>query len=106
MNCNKNEKYGNIGLSEVNQQERLSQINSLRNKKGGTENYSYFIAGFIEGEGSLWASINHVPKSRLGVQINVGFAVYQQESGLPILLSLRDYFHTGRVYLKSGSSDV
>jgi hypothetical protein len=106
MNFYNNEKYGNIGLSLVNQQERLSQITFLRNLKGGTEKYSFFIAGFIEGEGSLWASIHHVPKSRLGIQINLGFAVYQHVSGLPLLLSLHDYFHTGRVYLKPGSSDV
>jgi len=106
MNCNKNEKYGNIGWSEVDQQERLSHITLLRNKKGGYDSFSSFIAGFVEGEGSLWASINHVPKSRLGIQINVGFAVYQQEGGLALLRSLRDYFHTGRVYLKPGSSDV
>ena len=106
MNCNTNEKRGNIGLSEVNQQERLSQITHLRSKKGGYDTYSSFIAGFVEGEGSLWASINHVPRSRLGIQINVGFAVYQQEGGLALLRSLRDYFHTGRVYLKPGSRDV
>lgn len=106
MNCNKNEKRGNIGLSEVNQQERLSQITHLRSKKGGYDAYSSFIAGFVEGEGSLWASINHVPRSRLGIQINVGFAVYQQEGGLALLRSLRDYFQTGRVYLKPGSRDV
>ena len=100
------EQYGDNGSSEVYQQERLLKINSLRGKKNFSIYYAFFMAGFIEGEGSLFASINHVPKTRLGIQINVGFALYQHKSGLPLLWSLRDYFHTGRIYRKSGISDV
>jgi len=50
---NTNEKYGNIKLSEVDQQERLSQITSLLGSKGGHDKFCFFIACFIEGEGSL-----------------------------------------------------
>jgi hypothetical protein len=50
--------------------------------------------------------LNHQPKARLGVQINLGFSVYQHASGLPLLKALQVYFKTGRLYLKPGSLDV
>ena len=103
----KNEQYGNIDLNlDVNQQERFLALKKLLSSKNGHEKFSLFLSGFVEGEGSLWISINLYPKSSLGVKINFGFSIAQHQSGLPLLLLIRDYFKTGRVYLKSGSLNV
>ena len=103
----KNEQYGKIDWNlQVNQLERLSKLRKFLNTKGGYKNFSFFLSGFVEGEGSLWASVVLFPSSTLGIKINLGFSIYQHESGLPLLILIRDYFKTGRIYLKSGSLNV
>jgi hypothetical protein len=103
----KNEQYGNIDNNlQVNQRERLYTLRKNLITKGGSNKFSFFLAGFIEGDGSLWASVCLHPASTLGIKINLGFSVYQHYSGLPLLFLIRDYFKTGRIYLKSGSQNV
>ena len=96
-----NENRGNnIQNHQVNQQV------SFMSKKGGREKFAYFLAGFFEGEGSLWASCVYQPRSAINVQVTLGFSIYQHVSGMPLLEACQNYFRTGRIYLKSGSSDV
>jgi hypothetical protein len=58
-----------------NQQERL----------GSTESASWFLAGFVEGEGSLCVSVKRHPTCRHGYYVDPGFFLYQHESGRAIL---------------------
>ena len=79
-----------------NQQERL----------GSTEAASWFLAGFVEGEGSLCVSIKRHPTCRHGYYVDPGFFLYQHESGRAILELAQAIFGSGRVSRKSGNEHV
>lgn len=68
--------------------------------------FKFFLAGFIEGEGSLCVSIKKHNTSRFGYVIDPEFFLYQHVSGKPILERSRELFRSGNVFLKSGSEDV
>jgi len=79
-----------------NQQERL----------GSTETACWFLAGFIEGEGSLCVSIKRHPTCRHGYYVDPGFFLYQHESGRALLELAQSVFGSGRISRKSGSEGV
>jgi LAGLIDADG endonuclease len=79
-----------------NQQERL----------GSAESASWFLAGFIEGEGALCVSIKKHPTCRSGFYVDPGFFLYQHESGRPILELAQSIFESGRIYPKPGNPKV
>ena len=79
-----------------NQQERL----------GGTANASWFLAAFIEGEGSLCVSIKRHATCRHGYYVDPGFFLYQHESGRAILELATATFGSGRIYPKPGAPSV
>ena len=83
-------------LSRVNQQERLSQNEMLK----------CFLAGFIEGEGSLCVSIKAHPTSKFGYYVDPEFFVYQHESGRRLLENCQELFHTGKIYPKPQNEQV
>jgi LAGLIDADG endonuclease len=79
-----------------NQQERL----------GSAEAASWFLAGFIEGEGALCVSIKKHPTCRSGFYVDPGFFLYQHESGRRILELAQVTFASGRISPKSGNPKV
>jgi hypothetical protein len=79
-----------------NQQERLSVEEAKR----------WFLAGFIEGEGSLCVSIKSHPGSRFGLYVDPEFFLYQHESGRSVLELAREVFGTGRIFPKPGNEHV
>jgi hypothetical protein len=79
-----------------NQQERL----------GSTEAARWFLAGFIEGEGSLCVSIKRHPTCRHGYYVDPGFFLYQHESGRAVLELAQQVFGSGGISRKSGSDSV
>ena len=79
-----------------NQQERL----------GSAEATNWFLAGFIEGEGSLSVSIKTHPTCWSRYYVDPGFFLYQHESGRRILELAESTFCSGRIYSKSGSPRV
>ena len=70
------------------------------------EFFKFFLAGFIEGEGSLGISIKNQPKLKFRFALDPEFSIYQHKSGIPILEAAQDYFRSGRIFRKSGDSDV
>ena len=78
-----------------NQQERLSRDESAK----------WFLAGFIEGEGSLAVSIKKHP-SRFGFIASPEFFLYQHESGRRLLELARGVFGTGSITPKPGNRQV
>jgi len=83
-------------MTAVNQQERSSI----------TREHKYFLAGFIEGEGSFCVSIKKHPQSRFGYLVDPEFFIYQHERGRRILELAQANFGTGRIYPKPGNEKV
>lgn len=86
--------------SESNQQERIKLLIK-------TENYKFWLGGFVEGEGSLVVSITENPKVMHGIVLQPEFNVTQHESGINVLNSYKLLFNgLGNVHKKSGSDKV
>jgi hypothetical protein len=83
-------------LGAGNQQERLSTIEAKR----------WFLAGIIEGEGSLCVSIKEHKASKYGFFVDPEFYIYQHKKGISILKMAKEIFGTGRIYSKPGNENV
>jgi hypothetical protein len=80
----------------VNQQERLSS----------EERKSWFLAGVVEGEGSVCISIKRHPTARFGYYFQPEFFVYQHKDRRALLELAKEYFDAGRINPKPGNPDV
>ena len=69
-------------------------------------NYLYFLAGFVEGEGSISLSVTIHKDFKYGINIQPVFNVTQHKNGLNILNSFKELFNAGSVVQKSGSPDI
>ena len=83
-------------MNTENQQERL-QI---------TEDFKWFLAGLIEGEGSLCISLKQHPTAKFGYYIDPEFFIYQHKSARELLDQAKTFFGTGCIVAKSGNEDV
>lgn len=79
--------------SAVNQQERLSTH----------EQRCWFLAGLIEGEGSLCVSIKEHKPSRFGYLVDPEFFIYQHKIRRGLLELAGSVFETGRITPKHGN---
>lgn len=81
-----------------NQQERLDLLSK--------DNINYWLAGFIEGEGSVCVAIKF-DKSSSRVFMQPEFNISQHYNGLPILKKIKEIFdEKGLIVKKSGSENV
>lgn len=76
-------------------------VEDFKKLKGTQKNW--FIAGFVDGEGSLNISFARQPSRPGGFLINPKFQVYQHKDYEEILWALRDVFGAGRVDTKWGT---
>ena len=91
------ESYGSDNSTAAdNQQERLSV----------SEKKCWFLAGLIEGEGSLCVSIKNHRPSRFGYLVHPEFFIYQHKIRRGLLELASDVFGTGRITPKVGNEDV
>ena|SRR3989344_8723098 len=74
--------------------------------KGKNKNLHYYLAGFVDGEGSFSVAIIKHPTQKFGWMINPCFQVYQHEKHREILELCRSVFQTGTIYRKSGIHPV
>jgi LAGLIDADG endonuclease len=79
-----------------NQQESLSS----------EEQRFWFLAGLVEGEGSVHISLKRKPTARFGLYVQPEFFIYQHKSRLKLLEMAKEYFGTGRIRPKPGNPDV
>jgi LAGLIDADG endonuclease len=79
-----------------NQQESLS----------GKEQYFWFLAGLVEGEGSVHISLKKKSNARFGLYVQPEFFIYQHKSRLKLLEMAKEFFGTGRIRPKPGNPDV
>jgi LAGLIDADG endonuclease len=79
-----------------NQQERLSS----------KERRFWFLAGVVEGEGSVTLSIKTHPTARFGYYIQPEFFIYQHRVRRALLEMAQEFFEAGRIKPKPGNPDV
>jgi LAGLIDADG DNA endonuclease family protein len=82
--------------SAGNQQERLST----------PEQRFWFLAGLVEGEGSVHLALKAHPTTKLGVYVQPEFFIYQHRARAQLLEMAQEYFGTGRIKPKVGNPDV
>jgi LAGLIDADG endonuclease len=90
------EGCGDNPTSAANQQERLPTH----------EQRSWFLAGLIEGEGSLCVSIKEHKPSRFGYLVDPEFFIYQHQIRRGLLELAQATFGTGRIFPKPGNEVV
>src|SRR3954447_26714881 len=79
-----------------NQQESLSRQEQRR----------WFLAGVIEGEGSVYVGIKSHPTVPLGFFVQPGFSITQHRVRRSLLELARDEFGAGTIYPKPGNESV
>ncbi len=90
------EERGDNPTSAVNQQERLPTH----------EQKCWFLAGLIEGEGSLCVSIKNQPTARFGYLVDPEFFIYQHQIRRGLLELAGSIFDAGRINPKPGNEVV
>ena len=86
----------NSSAGAGNQQERLSS----------EERRFWFLAGLVEGEGSVTLSIKKHPTARFGYLVQPEFFIYQHRCRRELLEMAHEYFQAGRIKPKYGNPDV
>ena len=82
--------------SAGNQQESLSSEEQRR----------WFLAGVIEGEGSVYVGIKAHPTVPLGFFVQPGFSITQHRLRRSLLEMAREEFQAGTIYPKPGNESV
>lgn len=86
-----------------NQQERLfSQIQQQR----FDTRFCFWLAGFVDGEGSFCLSLKRQPTTKFGWQIDPSFYLYQHERSLWILEAVQQFFGAGCIHRKTSPYSV
>ena len=83
-------------MTAANQQERLSI----------TERQKWFLAGFIEGEGSVCVSFKEHPTTKFGFYVDPEFFLYQHRAYPQLLELAKRMFGTGSIFPKQGNERV
>lgn len=107
--------------------EKLKQANEVKRKKNDYSNYlktiadifgldpndfqpnaenNNFLAGFLEGEGSINVSAKKHSGATFGLILDPEFSVTQQANGVSSLFYAMSLFRTGHLRLKSGSNST
>ena len=70
------------------------------------EQKRWFLAGVIEGEGSMCISIKKHPTHTFGFYVDPEFFIYQHRNRRALLELAQEVFGTGRINPKPGNPDV
>lgn len=81
---------------------RQKDVERLKKLKG--KNLRYFLAGFIDGEGSFNISFAYFSELRSKIKVNPKFQVYQHQDHREMLEIVKDTFKIGRIDKKWGSN--
>lgn len=95
--------------SDVNQVSNLNNLDNISDTKDldvNSRKLKHFLAGFIEGKGSLFVSVRQNKNSKFGRRIDPEFHLYHNAAGLPLLKAIQRMFGTGTIFSKSGSGDT
>lgn len=79
----------------------LKAIDRLKRLKG--KELGFFVAGFVDGEGSFNISFAYHPNYRSNFIVNPKFQVYQHKDYEEVLWMIKDIFGTGKIDQKWGT---
>jgi hypothetical protein len=91
---------------EVVVSENLDGADNQQESLSSEERRSWFLAGFVEGEGSVCVSIKRHPTARHGYYVQPEFFIYQHRSRRELLEMAQEYFGAGGIRPKPGNPDV
>jgi hypothetical protein len=86
--------------------ENLDSAGNQQESLSSEEYRSWFLAGFVEGEGSVTVGIKRHPTQRLGYYFQPEFFIYQHRERRELLEMAQEYFGVGRIRPKPGNPDV
>lgn len=95
-----------INAARLNFPTYTQRVRNLFNLEKVTinENRLYFLAGFIEGEGSFSISIKKNTNAKFGVELDPVFNITQHINGVNNLYLALEVFQAGRIRYKTGSN--
>jgi hypothetical protein len=86
--------------------ENLDSADDQQERLSSEEHRSWFLAGFVEGEGSVTLGIKRHPTQRLGYYFQPEFFIYQHRMRRELLEMAQEYFGVGQIRPKPGNPDV
>ena len=93
-----------LAITNCKMEKEVQKI--LAQFKGKQKSLNYYLAGFVDGEGSFSVAIIKTDMQKFGWAINPCFQVYQHEKHREILEVFKFVFQTGTIYRKSGIHPV
>lgn len=82
----------------------MQRILQLPDFEALNESEKFYLAGFLEGEGSLCVGAKKGPKTKFGAYLDPAFNVTQHVNGSKHLFQCLCFFRTGRIRHKAGSN--
>jgi hypothetical protein len=86
--------------------ENLDSADNQQESLSSEEQQFWFLAGLVEGEGSVHLSLKKHPTARFGVYIQPEFFIYQHRLRISLLEMAQEFFQAGRIKPKPGNPDV
>ena len=86
--------------------ENLSSAGNQQERLSSEERRRWFLAGVIEGEGSVCISIKEHPTTALGYYVQPCFFLYQHRDRRSLLEMAKEFFGCGSIYPKPGNPAV
>jgi hypothetical protein len=95
-----------ISDKEVMVSEKPGGADNQQESLSSEERRCWFLACFVEGEGSVHVSIKRHTTLRLGFYVQPEFFIYQHRFRRELLEMAQEYFEAGRIRPKPGNPDV
>ena len=95
-----------VALGVFWQSENMSSAENQQERLLSEERKRWFLAGVIEGEGSVSVSVRRHPTAAFGYYVQPMFFIYQHRVRRALLEMAMDYFEHGRIRPKPGNPDV
>jgi hypothetical protein len=91
---------------QISGSENLGGADNQQESLSSEEQRFWFLAGLVEGEGSVHLSLKKHPTARFGVYVQPEFFIYQHKSRAALLEMAKEFFEVGRIKPKPGNPDV
>jgi hypothetical protein len=75
----------------------VQHVGSHLLKTSSTEFFSWYVTGFVDGEGCFSVSFTERAKLKTGIEVRPSFAIGQNRRSLPVLERIHTYFGCGAI---------